>query len=213
LEAHDPRLAALPRVLALSKADLVPELERGAAQARWRERLGPEVPVIVTSSVTGLGLHELASELVRRVPVLHVREPAAAGGRGAPAGAGGPGAPAGAGSPGGPAGAGGRGAPAGLGGPGTPVEARADLAEHQIFRPAADRAYRVKRTGERSYKVSGKGIERLVARYDHDNEDALSHLERRLRGIGVIRALEDEGFEPGDEVEIAGVLFDLDPDV
>ena len=204
LEAHDPRLAALPRVLALSKADLVPELERGAAQARWRERLGPEVPVIVTSSVTGLGLHELASELVRRVPVLHDQEPAADGGPGPPAGFGGPGAPMG---------PGGQGAPAGFGGPGAPVGARADLAEHQIFRPAADRAYRVQRTGERSYKVSGKGIERLVARYDLDNEDALSHLERRLRGIGVIRALEDEGFEPGDEVEIAGVLFDLDPDV
>jgi GTPase len=29
----------------------------------------------------------------------------------------------------------------------------------------------------------------------------------------VIRALEEEGFEPGDEVEIAGVAFELDPDV
>jgi GTP-binding protein len=33
-----------------------------------------------------------------------------------------------------------------------------------------------------------------------------------LRGIGVIRALEAEGFEPGDEVEIAGIAFDLDPE-
>ena len=59
----------------------------------------------------------------------------------------------------------------------------------------------------------GAGIERLVARYDLDNDDALAYLERRLRGIGVIRALQDEGFEPGDEVEIAGIAFDLDPDV
>jgi hypothetical protein len=29
----------------------------------------------------------------------------------------------------------------------------------------------------------------------------------------VIRALEDEGFEPGDDVEIAGVAFELDPGV
>jgi len=28
----------------------------------------------------------------------------------------------------------------------------------------------------------------------------------------VIRALEAEGFEPGDEVEIAGIAFDLDPE-
>ena len=38
------------------------------------------------------------------------------------------------------------------------------------------------------------------------------HLERRLRGIGVIRALEAEGFRPGDEVQIAGVAFNLDPE-
>ena len=39
----------------------------------------------------------------------------------------------------------------------------------------------------------------------------MAHLERRLRGIGLIDALEAEGFEAGDEVEIAGVAFDLDP--
>ena len=60
---------------------------------------------------------------------------------------------------------------------------------------------------------AGAAIERLVARYDLDNEDALAHLERRLRGIGVIRALEAEGFEAGDDVEIAGVAFDLDPNL
>jgi len=80
-----------------------------------------------------------------------------------------------------------------------------------VFRPAADRAYNVERTQE-GFRVSGKGIERLVARYDLENEDAMAHLERRLRGIGVITALEAAGFEPGDEVEIAGVAFDLDPE-
>jgi GTP-binding protein len=89
----------------------------------------------------------------------------------------------------------------------------AELAEHQVFRPAADRSYTVRKVGERQYRVSGAGIERLVARYDLDNDDALAHLERRLRGIGVIRALEAEGFEPGDDVEIAGVAFELDPGV
>jgi GTP-binding protein len=86
-----------------------------------------------------------------------------------------------------------------------------ELAEHQVFRPAAERAYVVERTASGTYRVTGKGIERLVARYDLDNDDALAHLERRLRGIGVIHALEAEGFEPGDEVEIAGIAFDLDP--
>ena len=75
----------------------------------------------------------------------------------------------------------------------------------------ASAAYTVTRIGDGSFAVDGAGIERLVARYDLDNEDALAHLERRLRGIGVIAALEAQGFEPGDEVEIAGVVFDLDP--
>jgi GTPase len=172
LERHNPRLAMLPRVLALSKADLVEPAVRDLARDEWT-RLGPGTPVIVTSSATGAGLDELAAELVRRVP----------------------------------------------------VEAEAldvtlddgdrgdQLAEHRVFRPAAQRAYQVAKVSDGVYRVSGKGIERLVARYDLENEDALAHLERRLRGIGVIRALESEGFEPGDEVEIAGVAFDLDPGV
>jgi GTP-binding protein len=86
------------------------------------------------------------------------------------------------------------------------------LAEHRVYRPAADRGWRVERIRDRSFRVTGTGIERLVARYDLDNEDALGYLERRLRGIGVIGALEEQGFEPGDDVEIAGVAFDLDPE-
>jgi GTP-binding protein len=87
------------------------------------------------------------------------------------------------------------------------------VAEHRVFRPAADRGFRVQRVGDGSYRVSGRGVERLVARYDLDNEDALAHLERRLRGIGVISELESKGFQAGDAVEIAGVEFDLDPSV
>src|SRR3954447_5443252 len=45
LVAHDERLAALPRVLALSKADLLPAAEAAAAREAWRERLGDDVPV------------------------------------------------------------------------------------------------------------------------------------------------------------------------
>jgi GTPase len=174
LELHDPRLAALPRILALSKADLVDALMRERERERWARRLGPDVPVIVTSAVTRLGLDELALELIRRIPERPVgpqAEPVAA------------------------------------------ADAAEPLAEHRVFRPAARRSYRVQQTGQGSYRVVGKGIERLVARYDLDNEDALAHLERRLRGIGVIDELESKGFEPGDEVEIAGVVFDLDPSI
>ena len=178
LALHDPRLAALPRILALSKADLVDEPTRERQRDRWAQRLGPEVPVLVTSAVARIGLDELARELIRRIPAPPAEPDADS-----------PAAPA--------------------------AEAAHDgeLAEHRVFRPAAGRSFTVQRTGEGSYRVSGKGIERLVARYDLDNEDALAHLERRLRGIGVITELESKGFQPGDEVEIAGVLFDLDPSI
>src|SRR5579875_1657047 len=69
LELHDPRLAGLPRVLALSKGDLVDEATRERERARWAQRLGDAVPVIVTSSVTRLGLDALTVELIRRVPL------------------------------------------------------------------------------------------------------------------------------------------------
>jgi GTPase len=168
LELHNPRLAVLPRVLALSKADLVDEAAREAARREWENRLG--VPVIVTSSATRLGLDELTAELTRRVPVADAPSEG-------------------------------------------PIEVSdEELAEHRVFRPAAPRAYHVAKIGDRVYRVTGQGIERLVARYDLDNADALAYLERRLRGIGVIRALQEEGFEPGDEVEIAGIAFDLDPE-
>ncbi len=173
LELHNPRLSVLPRVLALSKADLVDEAAREAAHADWAARLGPDIPVVVTSSATGLGLPELAGELTRLVPA--------------------------------------EAADAGIDVASGPSDGDGVLAQHRVFRPAADRAYQVVKVTDGAYRVTGKGIERLVARYDLDNDDALAYLERRLRGIGVIRALEAEGFAAGDEVEIAGIAFDLDP--
>src|SRR3712207_7223501 len=49
------------------------------------------------------------------------------------------------------------------------------------------------------------------SRYDLENEEALAQVEHRLRRLGVIGALEARGFEPGDDVEIGGVVFELDP--
>jgi GTP-binding protein len=86
----------------------------------------------------------------------------------------------------------------------------AELAEHRVFRPAAGRDWSVERKGE-LFRVSGPPIERLFARFDVDNEEALAHVERRLKRMGVIRALEEAGFQPGDDVEIAGIVFELDP--
>ncbi len=68
LAEHDPRLASLPRLLALSKADLVHARGGcGAAAEEWRGRVA--FPVLVTSSATAVGLTELRGELLERVPV------------------------------------------------------------------------------------------------------------------------------------------------
>jgi GTP-binding protein len=166
LAAHDPRLAALPRVLALSKADLVTPQEAAGAADAWRARLGEGVPVVVTSSATGEGLDDLRRELLARVPLT------------------------------------------------TPVDVlelpdSETLAEHRVFRPAAA-GFTVERA-DGVFRVSGPRVDRLIARHDLDNEEALAHVERTLHRMGVVRELEAQGFQPGDDVEIAGVLFELDP--
>ena len=170
LRSYDERLASLPRILALSKADLVPAEDADAARAAWQRRLGSDVPVLVTSSATGQGLDDLKAELLRRVP---------AGGE-LPADA-------------------------------IVLPGEEALAEHQVFRPATDGGFRVERLDDGSFRVAGERVERLLKRFDVENDEAMAHVEHRLQRLGVIQALQDEGFEPGDDVEIGGVVFELDP--
>ena len=63
LTQHNPRLAELPRILALSKGDLVDEETRERLRRHWRKRIGPQTPIVVTSAATGLGLPQLTGEL------------------------------------------------------------------------------------------------------------------------------------------------------
>ena len=129
LREHGGGLAELPRILCLSKADLVPEDRVEETLGEWRARLGDSVlEVLATSAATGAG-----------------------------------------------------------------------------------DSFRVERSGPGAFRVEGEGVERLVARHDTDNEEALRYLEERLRAIGVIKALENAGFEPGNDVEIAGIVFEFDP--
>jgi GTP-binding protein len=163
LREHGHGLARLPRLMALSKADLVPPEDAQAAVERWRERLGIEV--FATSAATGEGLRELADAIFRHVPPEeHTGEREGE----------------------------------------TP-------AAHRVYRPGRGESYSVERTGPGAFRVEGERIERLIARHDVDNDEALRYVEERLRALGVIRALESAGFEPGDDVEIGGVVFELDP--
>jgi GTP-binding protein len=162
LREHGHGLAELPRLLALSKADLVTPDEASEAVERWRSRL--DLDVFATSAATGEGLAELAGAIFQRVPP-EPREEAAA-------------------------------------------EAPAT---HRVYRPGRGDAYSVKRIGPGAFRVDGERVERLVARHDVDNDEALRYVEERLRALGVIKALESAGFEPGDDVEIGGIVFELDP--
>jgi GTP-binding protein len=84
-------------------------------------------------------------------------------------------------------------------------------ATHRVYRPGAGDSFSVERTGPGVFRVEGGRIDRLIARHDIENAEALRYVEERLRALGVIRALEAAGFTPGDDVEIAGVVFELDP--
>jgi GTP-binding protein len=172
LREHGAGLERLPRILCLSKADLVTPEHHEQAVAEWRERLGDSVlDVLVTSSATGQGIDELKQAIVANVPLDEA--PAAA-----------------------------------------EPEAVADvrpLAEHRVYRPGDESGFRVEKRAEGGFRVTGPRVERLIARHDIDNDEALRYIEDRLRALGVIRSLEGAGFEPGDDVEIAGIVFDLDP--
>jgi GTP-binding protein len=84
-------------------------------------------------------------------------------------------------------------------------------AEHRVYRPGEAEGFEVVRERDRRFRVSGRGIEVLIARHDLDNPEALDYLEGRLREIGVIAELERAGFEPGDEVVVGDLEFELEP--
>jgi len=167
LALHDSRLAELPRILALSKGDLITSEEGEAAVAAWSGRVGGRV--LLVSSASGQGLSDLERQLLRQVPLVSVREEAGEAG------------------------------------------GESGVAEYRVFRPAARRTFDVTRIGKGEWRVSGEGVDRLIARYDLEHEDALALVEARLRSMGVISALEAEGFRSGDDVEIGGIVFELDP--
>jgi GTPase len=162
LREHGHGLAELPRILVLSKADLLPPAEVEAAVRDWQGRVA--FPVLATSAATGAGIPELRDTIFELVPE-EAAEP----------------------SPG------------------------EQPATHRVYRPGAGESFTVEQVGPGAFRVEGGRVDRLIARHDTDNADALRYVEERLRSLGVIRALEAAGFEPGDDVEIGGMVFELDP--
>ena len=148
LAEHDPRLAALPRILALSKADLVAPEEadaaargvarpggRGGAGARHLQRHAPGARRARAASCCAACRR--STEVVEE----------AAG--------------------------------------------EDEVAEYRVFRPAANRAFDVERLGAGEFRVTGEAVDRLIARHDMENDEALARRraasaphgrDRRARG-------------------------------
>lgn len=82
---------------------------------------------------------------------------------------------------------------------------------HTVYRPAGlgDEAFTVRREDDH-YVVEGEGVERLVKRYDLENDQAVRYLGRRLDRMGVHEALRKAGAAAGDDVHIAGFVFEFD---
>jgi len=72
-----------------------------------------------------------------------------------------------------------------------------------------DIAFEVRRTGPHAFEVSGQGIERMVIMTEMGNEEAVAHLQKRLAKAGVEKALEEAGAADGDEITIAGTMFEF----
>ena len=169
--AHDERLARLPRVLALSKADLVTDERAGATVAEWERRLGPG----------GAGDRHLERDRGRASTSWPVRcsGPSRHRARERP-----------------------------------PLPSSRAPSSSPSTWSSGRRRGRVSRSSgsarDRSPCAAGasSGCWRGMTL---DNEDAMAYFEGRLERIGVLKALEDEGFQPGDEIEIGGVTFELDP--
>jgi GTPase len=94
-------------------------------------------------------------------------------------------------------------------------QARDALPEPEAFvvhRPVAE-GYRIERGDDGSFEVIGRQATRAVGLSDLTNPEALDEAHRRLRAMGIDRALARAGARPGDRVRIGDLVFDYEEDV
>ncbi len=86
-------------------------------------------------------------------------------------------------------------------------------APHEIiyrYAPPEDEDLRVESAGRGQYEVVGRHVLRMVIVTDMNNEEAVAHLQRRLRRAGVEKALLEAGATDGDSVTIGPVTFEFE---
>jgi GTPase len=93
-------------------------------------------------------------------------------------------------------------------------EARAELPEPEAFvvhRPVAE-GYKIERDDSGEWYVLGRQAERAVALSDLTQIEAMDEAHRRLKAIGVDKALARAGARDGDTVHIGRLSFDYEED-
>ena len=63
-----------------------------------------------------------------------------------------------------------------------------------------------------AWRVLGRRVERAVRSTDMSNEEAVARLQRSLISMGVEKSLDRAGAKAGDEVRIADITFDYEPE-
>ncbi len=94
------------------------------------------------------------------------------------------------------------------------TRSRAELGEPQtfaVFRPVEEDRVLVTREDD-GFRVRSERVELLVSQTPINNPQAVRRLQRRLRSMGVEKALVREGAKEGDEVRIGEVAFEFIPE-
>ena len=93
-------------------------------------------------------------------------------------------------------------------------DARAALPEQEAYvvHRLEGEGFQVVRDDTGDWVVEGRQATRAVALSDLTNPDALDEAHRRLKSLGIDKALARAGAKPGDTVHIGGLSFDYETD-
>jgi GTP-binding protein len=79
-----------------------------------------------------------------------------------------------------------------------------------VYAPPEDEDLSVEKTGKHAFTVHGRHVERMVVVTEMGNDEAVSHLQKRLRRAGVEEALWRAGAVDGDTITIGPASFDFE---
>ncbi len=81
-----------------------------------------------------------------------------------------------------------------------------------IVAPKAEneRQWHIEHEDDGAYRVVGKGIERMVAMTDFENDFGVRRLQRSLDNIGITKKLREAGIQDGETVRIRDIEFNFE---